>query len=265
MLAVFRSVVLRCILIVCLTCAAARASWAGPFDRPPNTDACAHLDRGNTLYDLGKFEEAIAEFEAGALIQPAAVFDYNLGQANRQLKKYQEALWHYDRFLHSGSPTGKVRDAVIAFMAEMKANLENKAQKMPPTDHAPTDPFASPHPPETSANNRLHARGHTAGMDWLGWSLSGVGVLGLGASGYLFLRASNLNDRVALEQAEQQREDLRHDVHTYVVAGTVTVSCSAAVLIAGIVRLALHRSEPATDTAWSIVPMSNGAMVFGRF
>jgi hypothetical protein len=68
-----------------------------------------------------------------------------------------------------------------------------------------------------------------------------------------------------MEQVEQQREDLRHNVHTYVVAGTITVSCSAAVLVAGIVKLVLHRSEPATDTAWSIVPTSNGAMVFGRF
>lgn len=36
----------------------------------------------------------IVEYNAGALVEPAPVFDYNLGQSYRQLGKYREALWH---------------------------------------------------------------------------------------------------------------------------------------------------------------------------
>src|SRR5882724_11088677 len=96
------------------------AAFAGkPLARPTNHEACEHLDRGNKLYNLRSFDEAIREFKAGALIESAPVFDYNLGQAYRQLGKYKDALWHYDRFLNYGRPTGELLDAVTGFMAEM--------------------------------------------------------------------------------------------------------------------------------------------------
>src|SRR5262245_45775259 len=73
-----------------------------PMARPDNPKACEHLDRGNNFYDVGAFKEAIDEYKAGAIIESAPVFDFNLGQAHRQLGLYREALWHFDRFLHKG-------------------------------------------------------------------------------------------------------------------------------------------------------------------
>src|ERR1041384_1339104 len=93
------------------------ASAGKPLARPTKHEAREHLDRGNKLYNLRSFDEAIVEFKAGAIIEPVPVFDYNLGQAYRQLGKYQDALWHYDRFLNYGHPTGQLLDAVPGFMA----------------------------------------------------------------------------------------------------------------------------------------------------
>lgn len=84
-----RSVAVAALLGLVLIVGAARAA---PLARPASPEAQEHLDRGNRLYGTRPFEEAIAEYKAGALIEPAPVFDYNLGQCFRQLGRYQEAI-----------------------------------------------------------------------------------------------------------------------------------------------------------------------------
>jgi len=104
-------------------------AFAGnPLARPTKREARGHLDRGNKLYNLRSFDEAIAEFKAGAIIEAVPVFDYNLGQAYRQLGKYEDALWHYDRFLNYGHPTGQLLDAVTASW--------RRCERTSPTEHS---------------------------------------------------------------------------------------------------------------------------------
>lgn len=90
----------------------AGAARADPFAKPASPEAREHLIRGNRLYGVRSFEEAITEYKAGALVEPAPVFDYNLGQCFRQLGRYQEALWYYQQFLSSGNPEGEVLGAI---------------------------------------------------------------------------------------------------------------------------------------------------------
>src|ERR1051325_5603098 len=187
------------LLVLC----SATPGLCDPLSRPTNREARDHLDRGNKLYNIGSFDEAVAEYKAGALIESSPVFDYNLGQANRQLGRYREALWHYDRFLHKAQPTGEIRDAVIAFMAEMRAHLGDKTQKVPPGEPAPqadasppravtvpTSQSRSEHFPPTSS--QLPVRDNST--DWIGWGLVGCGVVALAAAGTLLYRAAKLND-----------------------------------------------------------------------
>lgn len=54
---------------------------------------------------MREFDGAVKEYKAGALIESAAIFDYNLGQCYRQLGKYADAIWHYERCLRSGIGT----------------------------------------------------------------------------------------------------------------------------------------------------------------
>jgi hypothetical protein len=101
--------------------------------------------RGNRLYGIRSFDQAIEEYKAGVLVEAAPVFDYNLGQCFRQLGKYQEAiwhdeLWHYERFITRGDPQGEVLDVVNGFLAQMKSELDKKAMPQKPTGPGPGPP-----------------------------------------------------------------------------------------------------------------------------
>jgi hypothetical protein len=78
-------------LVLCAAATPAAADARG--------DASQHVQRGVALYELGRFEEAIAEFEAAYLLFPTSALLFNLGQAHRKLDHCAEALDHYRRFL----------------------------------------------------------------------------------------------------------------------------------------------------------------------
>jgi tetratricopeptide (TPR) repeat protein len=253
-----RAVFQIAIMVASLMATVSRVSLADPMAKIAKLGARQHYEKGNKLYKLGAFDEAIAEYKAGALIEPAPQFDYNLAQANRQAGHYREALWHYDRFLVTGQPTGELRDSVIIYMEQMRAQLESKGKATSPPE--PTQSASGP--PSRPVRHDEATHGH---HDWLGLTVTAAGTIGLGTAGYLFLRASQLNDQVDRELVQQQRIQLRDSAHTRVVAGTITASVGAVAVIVGLVRLALHHDEPSSAAAWWITPTSDGMMVWSRF
>lgn len=268
------------VLFVCLVAAVSpRDAFAGdPLARPASREAREHLDRGNKLYNIRSFDEAITEFKAGALIESAPVFDYNLGQAYRQLSKYQDALWHYDRFLKYGGPTGELRDAVMSFMAEMRVHLANRALTMPPTGSAPPDRGPDPATPATStpptepraATTRVVEPASQPEQrdtrDWIGWSLTSSGVVALGVSGALLYRASSLHSQATMELDARARNKLYEQVSTRNTAGIVVGVGGLVLTAAGVVKLALHGRRPASGLALLDVGVtSHGAFVLGQF
>jgi tetratricopeptide (TPR) repeat protein len=66
-------------------------------------EAGDHARRGVALYKLGRYLEAIDEFEQAYVLYPSDALLYNLGQSHRQLDHCREALDYYQRFL-DGSP-----------------------------------------------------------------------------------------------------------------------------------------------------------------
>ena len=114
-------------------------AWAGdPSLAGPKTPvAHEHFARGNRLYRIRQFEGAIAEYQAGAVLELAPVFDYNLGQCYRQLGKYADAIWHYERFLKNARPGSELSALVSGFLQQMRGELERRAMTQPPTDVAP--------------------------------------------------------------------------------------------------------------------------------
>lgn len=247
-----------------------RSALAGdPLARPDNPKACEHLDRANSLYDIGAFKEAIVEYKAGEMIDPAPVFDYNLGQSHRQLGLYREALWHYDRFLHKGQPTGRLRDAVIAFMAEMRTHLQNRAQSMPPTGR---EPSAEPLPdatrqtslPRTTAD-ATRPVDRNESPDWLGWSVTGSGLVALGVSSVLFYRASQLNRQGDSESNMGTRQHLYDQASSRNLAGGIVGITGAALTIVGAVRLTLHHGPPSQSIAINLGIINRGILAAGSF
>src|SRR5262245_31421413 len=132
-----RALALASLLVVSLIAALATTARADPLGKPNNPAAREHLATGTRFYRVRASETAVEEYKAGAVKEDAPVFYYNLGQCYRQLGRYEDAIWHYERFLDRGKPTGNLEASVRKFIAQMKAELERAAMKQPPVEPAP--------------------------------------------------------------------------------------------------------------------------------
>ncbi len=99
------------------------SSWPCPpvWAEPPTADPAArnHHERATVLYDLGQFEEAIAEYRKGYEQTALPVFLFNIAQAYRQLGENDKALFFYRRYL-SIHPEAENRAQVAARVAEIE-------------------------------------------------------------------------------------------------------------------------------------------------
>jgi len=247
------------------------------FAKPSSGIAREHLSRGIRLYNTRDFESAIQEFREGAVVESTPVFDYNLGQSYRQIGKYEEALWHYERFLNHGHPTGQLLAAVKDFMREMREHLANRALNMPPTDAASPAPGPAPAPaaapdvvpgPAEGPPQRLSPPDrHHGSFNWIGWTLTGAGGIATGAAGYLLLRASSLNDQANDEVFARRRDDLHDEASTRSLAGAIIGVGGVLLTVTGIYMLVTHseRSETQHGTALGVGITGHGVIAFGRF
>ena len=120
--------------------------------------ARAHYERGTTLYDLQRYDEAAREYEAAyeAKHDPALLF--NIGQAYRLAGDFKRAIGSYRSFLRR-VPDASNRAEIEARIAEMLKQLDEqrKTQEKPPTEpQAATElknaaPAATPNPPVEEA------------------------------------------------------------------------------------------------------------------
>lgn len=239
---------------------ASSVASADPLEKPTKAEAREHLTRGNRLYNLRSFDEAIAEYKAGALIEPRPVFDYNLGQCYRLLGKYDDAIWHYERFLERGKPQGDVLDAVQAFISHMREELEHKAMTQKPTDVAP--PPAPEHAPLAPALPRQPAPWYA---DRIGWALGGAGLLAVGVGGGLLASAASLSDDANHEKDQSAWRSLRDRADRRETWGVVVGIGGTALLVAGIIKLAAHESSDERIAHWTITPSGNALVLAGTF
>jgi tetratricopeptide (TPR) repeat protein len=247
--------------------------------RPAKQEARERLTMGNRLYNAEKWDDAIREYKAGAQVEDAPVFDYNIAQCLRRSGAYQEAMLHYARFLDRGQPTGEVLGAVQAFISEMRAQLGNRAKAMPPTEPVKaTDATAQVPTPRDAAQHRVDAVPTAPGTtqvsarderrdssNWLGWTTTGLGVGAIGVSGYLLLRAASLNDQSDAEKNVQTRSELRDGARTRNLIGAVTAAGGLALTVTGVILLATHGHDGARPDAVSLGITPHGVLVLGRF
>lgn len=267
-----------------LLCAFTLLALAGPahadpqIARPKDPAALKHLDVATKLYDIRSFEQAIEEYKAGALVEPAPVFDYDLAQCYRQLHKYKDAIWHYQRFLKESPETPEHNEAVKKFIEQMQAELDQKAMTAPPTEDAgsaaPVKPATSVKPattPAAPAADKEPPPPPAAVDPWyrdpIGWGLVGGGVVALGVSSYFLLdaRSKDLDSNKTAGQTEQA--SLRDTAHSHRVIGGIVGGIGIAAVAAGVVKLVLHpNAEEQTETAGlGIGITTNGFAVMGKF
>lgn len=216
----------------------ARAEDAS-MTKPSKPAARERLAAGNKLYRIREFEKAAEEYKAGALIEDAPLFYYNLGQCFRQLGRQEDAIWHYDRFLERGKPTGQVRTAVEEFLAQLRQELQRKAAPPPAEAPPPTNQPDPPPPPAPPAFVRVRVPGEPWHRDRIALALTGGGVLATGIGAALLISAKGIEDNANTEPAQVERQRLRDRSAGRRVTGVVVGGVGVAVLLVGLVKLAI--------------------------
>ncbi len=137
------------VLIAGALLAAATAAGAQPH---PTADA--HARRGVALYNLGKYQEAIEEFEAAYQEFQSDALLFNLAQAHRKLEHCERALTYYHQFL-AGQPPPALAQQVEKLLPELEAACRTRDARPdgPATTAAlETRPTVEPNPAATATS-----------------------------------------------------------------------------------------------------------------
>jgi len=138
--------------------------------------AQAHFKKGEKLFALGRFDDALVEYEAAFEAKPLPGFLFNIGQCHRNLGDYDAAIFSFRKYLEL-DPEADDRAEVEDLIDE----LEEKASE---------DRIDEPPPPP---KERPRARKKPIYTKW--WFWGGVAVAaGAGAGTYLLLRDTGTPD-----------------------------------------------------------------------
>ena len=146
------------LLIATLSLLVASAAWAQA--KPDSkTAAKEHYARGTSYYDLGRYDDAIKEFEAAYQLKNDPAFLYNLAQSYRLAGNEERALHFYKtylRYVPKAPKRAEIEERIAALERQMAT--ESKATTTPPpagTTPPPTGTTPAPPtgttPPPTGA------------------------------------------------------------------------------------------------------------------
>lgn len=234
---------------------------APPADADPDTEiARRHFTRGTTLYDDGKYAEAIVEFEAAKKLKQSPALDYNIARCQDRREHLREAIDAYERFL-AGAPGDADAPDVRARIAVLRQRLdEAERAKAPPAprEAAPTVvPAATVALPATEPSpTRPRRRLYT-------WIVGGAGAAllvgsiaaGLVAHGrYGDLQSSCAPDGACDAATVPNAQRWIDDGKTAGRASDVLLSVGAAAVVAGVVLYFVEGRHPAERHAWLLAP-----------
>lgn len=121
------------------------------FAQPANV-AEDEFNKGNTAYNLGKWDEAIAHFTTAYEASPIPDFLYNIAQSHRQAGNCKQALHFYKRF-----KSIKENDKAAPLTAKKKADIDKFIKQLTECaakqdDSASAKPDALAEPPVKSTS-----------------------------------------------------------------------------------------------------------------
>lgn len=120
------------LLIATLSLLVASAAWA---QAKPDSKIAAkeHYARGTSYYDLGRYDDAIKEFEAAYQLKNDPAFLYNLAQSYRLAGNEERALHFYKtylRYVPKAPKRAEIEERIAALERQMAT--ESKATTTPP-------------------------------------------------------------------------------------------------------------------------------------
>ena len=131
---------MRWLLILCLMFVGVGRAHA---DDPAMRAAKRHFERGEKLFALGKFDEALDQYQKAYDAKPLAAFLFNIGQCHRNLNDYDQAIFSFKKYLKL-EPDASNKDKVEELIEELeqkKQEAESKRLNLvkPPDDRRVVD------------------------------------------------------------------------------------------------------------------------------
>jgi len=214
-----------------------------------------HYDRATRAYDLGKYPEAVDEYQKVYEIDGDPVMLYNIAQAYRLNDQPQEAIHFYRRYLQR-APEARNRDDVERKIAAQEKVIEDKrkaaaaVQPPPPVVTPPPPPktkvetvpppVVTPPPPPPLVTPPPPPEGMSTTRRVVGWSMIGVGVAADVVAVIEGVRAKNRSDSLSqpdMQHPAQYDPNLWSEGNT---ANTIAIVCGitgTALAVAGAIVL----------------------------
>ncbi|MGE0546486.1 MAG: tetratricopeptide repeat protein [Kofleriaceae bacterium] len=137
-------------------------------------EAKRRYDRASKLFDLGRFADALPEFEAAYEAKPLPDFLFNIGQCQRNMGDYDAAIATFNKLLEA-QPDDPRADGIRKLIDELETKRARKKSK----ELGVGDPGPTPTPPPE--DKPIYKK-------WWFWTGVGVVVAGAGVGTYLLLR-----------------------------------------------------------------------------
>jgi tetratricopeptide (TPR) repeat protein len=170
----------RVLLALALAAIAVRVASA---DEPALRAAKHHFERGEKLYALTRFSEALDEYQKAFEAKPLADFLFNIGQCYRNLGDYDSAIFSYRKYLKLAQDPPN-REQVEQLIRDLEANKVRADTERLGLKRAPPEPPppAAERPPERPPGRPLYAR-------WWFWTGIAAVTIGGGITVYELSRA----------------------------------------------------------------------------
>jgi len=115
----------RLLFIFLMTVFAARVAHA---EDPATKSAKRHFDRGQKLFNLGKFDEALEEYQQAYEAKEIPAILFNIGQCYRNLGDYEAAIFSFKKYLKL-EPDADNREQVEEYIEELETEEEKGNSK----------------------------------------------------------------------------------------------------------------------------------------
>lgn len=172
----------RLLLALAVTALVAGAAFA---DDAALRSAKRHFERGEKLYALAKFGDALDEYQKAFDARPLPEFLFNIGQCYRNLGDYDSAIFSYRKYLTLARDASN-REQVEQLIADLQAKLDAKKQQATSAQlglqRPPPAPPGPPAPPPQPAARPLYKQ-------W--WLWTGIAVIGAGSVAIYEVARSN--------------------------------------------------------------------------
>ncbi|MCA9617869.1 MAG: hypothetical protein KC731_02540 [Myxococcales bacterium] len=181
-------------------------------------DPVALFEDGAAAFKAGRFEVAIAAFEASYALEPNPVLLYNMARAYEGLDRQEPALDHYRRYLEADPDTadrGAVEARIAALDKELARRRELEARRnQPPPAPVPVTP--------------------TDGPSAVPWVVAGVGAAGLGVGAILGVLAKGKESDAAEEPVANEADALAADGRALALGATISFIAGGVILAGGV-------------------------------